>query len=103
MEELETLYRSLNPDVVHLVLAANMKNRDMKDVLQRMTIPLSGVVFTKLDETLSFGALLELLLESKLPMSFITAGQNVPNDIDVADAFAFAQLFAGGDAHVSSS
>ncbi len=103
MEELESLYRSLNPDVVHLVLAANMKTRDMKDVLEHMTIPLSGVAFTKLDETLSFGALLEVLLESRLPMSFVTAGQNVPNDIDVADSFAFAQLFVGGDAHASSS
>jgi flagellar biosynthesis protein FlhF len=103
MEELETLYDSLNPDVVHLVLAANMKTRDMKDVLEQMTVPLSGVVFTKLDETLSFGALLEVLLESRLPMSFVTAGQNVPNDIDVAESFAFAQLFEGGDARVSSS
>jgi len=103
MEELETLYNSLNPDVVHLVLAANMKTRDMKDVLEHMTVPLSGVVFTKLDETLSFGALLEVLLESRLPMSFVTAGQNVPNDIDVAESFAFAQLFEGGDVHVSSS
>ena len=61
------------------------------------------MVFTKLDETLSFGALLEVLLESRLPMSFVTAGQNVPNDIDVAESFAFAQLFDGGDAHASSS
>ncbi|HPQ38348.1 MAG TPA: flagellar biosynthesis protein FlhF [Synergistaceae bacterium] len=103
MEELETLYRSLEPDVVHLVLAANMKSRDMEDVLQRMTVPLSSLVFTKLDETLSFGTLLGILLDTELPMSFLTAGQNVPNDIDVADPFAFAQLFAGGDAHVSSS
>ena len=42
MEELETLYDSLNPDVVHLVLAANMKTRDMKDVLEHMTVPISG-------------------------------------------------------------
>ncbi|HPK07164.1 MAG TPA: flagellar biosynthesis protein FlhF, partial [Aminivibrio sp.] len=103
MEELETLYRSLEPDAVHLVLAANMKSRDMEDVLQRMTVPLSSLVFTKLDETLSFGTLLGVLLDTELPMSFLTAGQNVPNDIDVADPFAFAQLFAGGDAHVSSS
>ncbi|HPQ38520.1 MAG TPA: flagellar biosynthesis protein FlhF, partial [Synergistaceae bacterium] len=103
MEELETLYRSLEPDAVHLVLAANMKSRDMEDVLQRMTVPLSSLVFTKLDETLSFGTLLGVLLDTELPMSFLTAGQNVPNDIDVADPFAFAQLFAGGDARVSSS
>ncbi len=103
MEELEVLYRFLEPDVVHLVLAANMKNRDMEDVLERMTVPLSGLVFTKLDETLSFGALLGILLRTELPLSFLTAGQNVPNDIDVADPLAFAQLFAGGDKHVSPS
>jgi len=97
MEELEVLYRFLEPDVVHLVLAANMKNRDMEDVLQRMTVPLGGVIFTKLDETLSFGALLGVLLDAELPLSFVTAGQNVPNDIDVADPLAFAQLFAGSD------
>ncbi len=99
MAELEKLYEVVKPDAVHLVLAANMKNRDMKDVFDKMPIPLSSLIFTKLDETLSFGALVDILLDLELPMSFLTAGQNVPNDIDVADPSHLAQLVAGGDSH----
>jgi flagellar biosynthesis protein FlhF len=47
-------------------------------------IPLSSLLFTKLDETASYGTILNVLHDFDLPVSFFTIGQNVPNDIEIA-------------------
>ena len=58
MELFENLYNSFTPDAVHLVLAANMKYKDMLDVVEHIpNIPVSHLLFTKLDETVSYGSL----------------------------------------------
>lgn len=85
MDELKALYDAFLPDSVHLVIAANIKYRDMLNVIDRMgVVPLSALIFTKLDETASYGTILNVLRDFNLPVSFFTMGQNVPNDIEVA-------------------
>lgn len=85
MEELKALYDAFSPDSVHLVIAANIKYRDMLNVIDRMgVVPLSALIFTKLDETATYGTILNVLRDFNLPISFFTMGQNVPNDIEVA-------------------
>jgi flagellar biosynthesis protein FlhF len=91
LETLEILHDVFKPDAVHLVLAANMKYRDMVDVVQQMSIiPISHVIFTKLDETMSYGAIFNILRSLDRPISFFTTGQNVPNDIEVASSARLA-------------
>lgn len=93
LEELRALYDAFLPDTVHLALPANMKYRDMLDVVERMgVVPLSHIIFTKLDETTTYGALLNILLDFARPASFFTTGQNVPNDIEVASGMRLAQM-----------
>ena len=46
----------------------------------------TALVLTKLDEAASLGNLLPLLRTSRLPLSYLTHGQNVPDDIQPADA-----------------
>jgi len=97
-EAFETLYNVFKPDAVHLVLAANMKYKDMLDVVERMSgVPISNVIFTKLDETVSYGALFNLQKLLNLPISFFTTGQNVPNDIEVATGERLASLLMGDE------
>jgi len=85
MEELKALYDAFLPDSVHLVIAANIKYRDVLAVIDRMgVVPLSALLFTKLDETATYGTILNVLRDFNLPLSFFTMGQNVPNDIEVA-------------------
>ena len=94
LEEAKRLYEAFKPDALHLVLASNMKDKDMLDVVGRMgSLPLTHMLFTKIDETSSYGGLLNVLLSKKLPASFLTTGQNVPNDIEVADAQKIVDLF----------
>ena len=53
-------------------------------------IPLSGAVLTKLDESVSLAPALSVLIQSGLPLSYVTDGQRVPEDMQVADTFALA-------------
>ena len=93
LEVFESLYDAFQPDAVHLVLAANMKYRDMLDVTRRLPdIPISHLLFTKLDETVSYGAIFNVQQEMGLPVSFLTAGQNVPKDIEVATGARIADF-----------
>lgn len=96
IDELHALYEAFAPDSVHLVLAANVKYRDMLDIIERMgVIPLSALLFTKLDETSSYGTILNALRDFELPLSFFTMGQNVPNDIEIASGSRFVDLLLG--------
>ena len=104
IEEMRELFLAYQPDVVHLVLAANMKYRDMLDVVKRMgVVPISRVIFTKTDETTTYGALLNILLDFDRPVSFITTGQNVPNDIEVASGMRLAEMLLGEERRTGSA
>ncbi|MDR1979932.1 MAG: flagellar biosynthesis protein FlhF [Synergistaceae bacterium] len=98
LEILEVIHDVFKPDAVHLVLAANMKYRDMLDVVERMSVvPISHVIFTKLDETVSYGAIFNVLKSLDCPVSFFTTGQNVPNDIEVASSGRLAGLLVSDE------
>jgi flagellar biosynthesis protein FlhF len=93
LDELHALYDAFLPDAVHLVMASNIKYRDMLNVIERMgVVPISALIFTKLDETYSYGTILNVIRDFGLPVSFFTAGQNVPNDIEVARGERFVDL-----------
>ena len=51
----------------------------------------TALVLTKLDEAASLGNLLAIFESSQLPVSYVTDGQNVPDDIRPADAGMLAQ------------
>ncbi|MDR2175443.1 MAG: hypothetical protein LBO82_05855 [Synergistaceae bacterium] len=96
LDTCEILYDAFRPDAVHLVLPANMKYRDMQDIIERMeVVPISHVIFTKMDETVSYGALFNVMKLLNRPLSFLTTGQNVPKDIEVASGARFVNLLLG--------
>jgi len=68
---------------VFLVLSATTKYRDLlsiADTYSNMTD--YKLIFTKLDETITLGNLLNLKLYTGAPLSYVTCGQNVPDDIE---------------------
>lgn len=68
---------------VFLVLSATTKYRDLvsiADTYSKMTD--YKLIFTKLDETTTLGNLLNIKLHTGAPLSYITCGQNVPDDIE---------------------
>lgn len=85
MNELKMLLRDVEGIERWLVLSATTKDSDMAAVCRRfMEIGLSGLIFTKLDETDSYGCLINQILRFKLPVAYLTAGQRVPEDIEPA-------------------
>ena len=83
---------------VYLVVSATTKYRDLlniADTYQKLTD--LRLVFTKLDETQCQGNLFNLRLHTDAPMSYVTCGQNVPDDIGEFDAQKTVKLLLGGN------
>lgn len=75
----------------YLVLSSTSQRRVLEDAVKQFTrIPLSGAVLTKLDESVSLAPALSVLIQSGLPLSYVTDGQRVPEDMQVADTLALA-------------
>ncbi|WP_337881121.1 flagellar biosynthesis protein FlhF [Rheinheimera sp.] len=73
----------------YLVLSATSQARVMQETVEHFKrIPLSGCIFTKLDECLSLGEIINVAIQNALPVSYLTNGQRVPEDIEMADAKA---------------
>jgi flagellar biosynthesis GTPase FlhF len=67
---------------IHLALSALTKDSDLGNVVRRLNVlALEGVIFTKLDESCSFGSLINLLWDHPLPLSYVTDGRQVPDAI----------------------
>lgn len=67
---------------VYLVLSATTKYRDLVKIADAYKeLADFKLIFTKLDETTALGNLFNLKLYTGAPMSYITCGQNVPDDI----------------------
>jgi flagellar biosynthesis protein FlhF len=70
-----------------LVLPANIKASDLHEIfLHYAVVGINNLTFTKLDETKSFGNLVSFTHISKKSISFLSVGQNVPDDLLPADA-----------------
>ncbi len=85
MAELRAILKGYSSFDNLLVLSATTKDSDQVEITKRFsTIPLSGIVFTKLDESTSYGSIFNHSIRFKLPLAYLTTGQNVPDDIENA-------------------
>ncbi len=84
-EELRGVFDRL--DHVHhlLVLSATAKDGDLRQTIMRFRpLGLNSLIFTKVDETLSHGNIINQLLHFPHPLSYLGTGQKVPEDIELA-------------------
>ncbi len=93
LEELKCLL-AVVPDIEkHLVLSATTKYKDAVDILRKFSLcEPDKVLFTKVDETSTVGAIINLVHQYPITLSYITNGQSVPDDIVVADSKELAKL-----------
>lgn len=88
--KLESLKSFVNADPntkidVSLVMSATTKYEDLKDIYHTFsTLGIDTLIFTKLDETHSYGNIFSLIYETKKATSYFSIGQEVPNDLMVA-------------------
>lgn len=90
-------YLAAVPDKsVHLALNAGTRYEDMYQTVESFrAMPLDGLIFTKIDETGSLGAAYSLACETGLSLSYLTNGQHVPEDIELASPERIVDLLVG--------
>ncbi len=82
-----------DPNEVHLVISANFSLATARDVYKKFkSLKPNRLLITKTDEAVSLGMLLSLARESRLPFSFLTTGQSVPDDIEPASGNHLANM-----------
>lgn len=82
VSELNALLQSRGKSETFLVLSLTTKYKDMKVITNNFTkFRLDKVLFTKMDETDSYGSILNLVNDFNLQLSYIANGQSVPDDI----------------------
>ncbi|NPA65768.1 MAG: flagellar biosynthesis protein FlhF [Epsilonproteobacteria bacterium] len=92
-KKIETIYECLeasngnyNIDV-SLVLPSSLKYEDLLIAHENFsTLNIDTIIFTKLDETRGFGNIFSFALETKMPISYFSVGQEVPEDLVVASS-----------------
>ena len=97
----QKLLNSLNgfyDSEVYLVLSATTKHKDLMEIADTYKAFCDfNLIFTKLDETKSLGNIFNMKLYTKASLSYITCGQNVPDDIEVVNAQKLVKQLLGGN------
>ncbi|MFV0519765.1 MAG: flagellar biosynthesis protein FlhF [Lachnospirales bacterium] len=90
-------YTSIIPNMKkYLVLSLTTKSEDLMEIVNCYSKDFDfDFIFTKLDETSTFGAILNLCYITKKRVSYINYGQTVPNDIKVLDPIELANTIVG--------
>lgn len=86
--KLQNIKSYLNTDYkidISLVLALNAKYEDLKDTYNAFSeLNIDTLIFSKLDESRNFGNMFSLVYDTKKPISYLSIGQGVPNDLILA-------------------
>jgi flagellar biosynthesis protein FlhF len=87
-------YLECHPGIeTYLCMSATTRARELDEIIATFgVLPITRFLFTKLDESESYGCIVNTHLKHKLPLSYFTTGQKVPEDIEVASARKLAAL-----------
>jgi len=76
-----------------LVLSATSRDNDMNEVTRKFgCMSIDSIIFTKLDESTAYGSLFNHAIRFKKPLSYLTVGQKVPEDFEVASSERLVDL-----------
>lgn len=99
LRELAEFVDAAEPDEVHLVLSAVAGRRVLEREAEAYSaVRADRVLFTKLDEGVCFGPLFSLLIALRRPASYLCAGQEVPQHLELATPERLAELLLGASA-----
>lgn len=93
IQELKAFLQEASADEVHLVLSSVAATKTLQETAHRFTsVGTTSLILTKLDEASGLGNLLPMIRSARLPLSYLTNGQNVPSDIETVEPGRFARL-----------
>jgi flagellar biosynthesis protein FlhF len=97
LSELKTFLAAAAPDEVHLVLSTTASQACVEMAINRFAdVRVDRIIFTKLDEAAHLGVVLNVARKLNKSLSYITTGQDVPDDIEVGEGSRLAQLIVQG-------
>lgn len=97
LNELKTFLSAAGPDEVHLVLSTTASQACVELAISRFAdVRVDKIIFTKLDEAAHAGIVLNVVRKVNKALSYVTTGQDVPDDIEVGQAKRLAKLILGG-------
>ncbi len=93
MDELRNYLDVIDPDETHLVLSLTANFKNLQDIIDKFSsVNVDKVIFTKLDEAVTVGLVLNVLNKLDKSLSYVTTGQNVPDDIVITDPNMIANI-----------
>ncbi len=96
IQELKSMLSEAQADEIHLVLSSVSSTASLKKTAERfLDVGVTTLLLTKLDEATGLGNLLPLVRSCRLPLSYVTNGQNVPDDIESADSKKLTRIILG--------
>ncbi len=96
IRELADFLTEARPDEVHLVLSATSGERSLRSAVGKFAVVRADrLILTKLDEADGLGGVLAVIGQANRPISYLTTGQAVPDDIEPADRARLAALILG--------
>jgi flagellar biosynthesis protein FlhF len=96
LNELRGLLGVIEPDEVHLVLSSTASESAINLAVSRFSeVRVDKIIFTKIDEAAHVGVVLNVVRKVNKSLSYITTGQDVPDDIEVGRGKRLAQLILG--------
>lgn len=85
INELKSILDGLSNIQIHLLMSATSNNNLLKEILEKFkAISIDRLIFSKLDESTTFGNIVNQLCRSKIPVSYFSNGQEVPEHIEIA-------------------
>jgi flagellar biosynthesis protein FlhF len=98
MDELKSFVKAAMADELHLVLSTSVNNDVIQDTMERFQdFPVTKLMLTKLDEAVHFGMILSIISKTQKPIGYITTGQEVPDDIEIATRKRLSRLILNLD------
>lgn len=98
MGELSAYIEQLLPAAIYLLISATTRQQDIRLIAESFSrLKYNRLIVTKLDEAAVFGAVLNSVYYTNLPLAYVTDGQRVPEDIKHAGEVDLAGLLWGAD------
>jgi len=96
IKELRGFFEAVRPHELHLVLSSTCSEAVLKETIDRFReLSIDRVIFTKMDEALGFGIIVNCLRKADAKLSYVTTGQDVPDDIEVPEQRRLTSLILG--------
>ena len=93
LKELFSIFQDNKDLHISLVMSLNVKETDSMDVYEKFSVlDIDSLIFTKLDETNTPGSMLNIAVKTKKPISYISFGQDVPDDLMNAEPLKLSSL-----------